>query len=94
MNEHGVRVEIYGQRYTVRGDADRAYVEALASYVDEKMRAVARDTATVDSVKLAVLAALNIADEYFRLCRLQDEDAGRVRERTDACARLLDGVLK
>ena len=61
-----VRVEIFDQVYNLRGtDAD--YIIKLADYVDGKMRAVSEQTATVDSVRLAVLAALNIADEYHRL---------------------------
>ena len=58
-----VRVEIFDQVYNLRG-SDADYITQLAEYVDGKMRAVSQQTATVDSVRLAVLAALNIADEY------------------------------
>jgi cell division protein ZapA len=57
-----VKVEIYGQSYTLSGDVDEAYVQKLAHYVDEKMRAAAEATQTVDSVRVAVLAAMAIAD--------------------------------
>ncbi|MGD0292206.1 MAG: cell division protein ZapA, partial [Candidatus Binataceae bacterium] len=61
-----VRVEIFDQVYNLRG-SDADYILKLAEYVDGKMRAVSEQTATVDSVRLAVLAALNIADEYHLL---------------------------
>jgi cell division protein ZapA len=62
-----VHVEIFGQTYAVRAGADAAYVEQLGRYVDDQMQQVARTSGAVDSVRIAVLAALNIADEYFRL---------------------------
>jgi len=57
------RVQIYGQTYSIAGDLDPAYVQKLAAYVDEKMRAISDATTTVDTQKAAVLAALAIADE-------------------------------
>ncbi|MDQ1693015.1 MAG: cell division protein ZapA [Acidobacteriaceae bacterium] len=64
MNDtsQGVTVEIYDQPYHLRGD-DPVYIETLANLVDAKMRAVAAAGTTVDSLRVAVLAALNIADE-------------------------------
>ena len=63
-----VRVEIFDQAYNLRG-SDPEYILKLAEYVDGKMRAVAEQTNTIDTVRLAVLAALNIADEYHLLRR-------------------------
>ena len=63
-----IPVEINGQRYPIRSGLDPEYVARLALYVDEKMRAAGDSTPTGDSLRLAVLAALNIADELFR-CR-------------------------
>ena len=63
-----IPVEIQGQRYPIRSVLDPEYVMRLALYVDEKMHAAADTTPTGDSLRLAVLAALNIADELFR-CR-------------------------
>ena len=61
-----VRVEIYDQVYNLRG-VDAEYIMKLAEFVDGKMRTVGEQTSTIDSLRLAVLAALNIADEYHRL---------------------------
>ncbi len=61
---NSIRVEIYDQSYNLRG-SDSEYIQKLADYVDAKMRAVAEHTSTVDSLRVAVLAALNIADELL-----------------------------
>src|SRR5262249_54757888 len=68
---HAVRVEIFDQGYNLRG-SDPEYILKLAEYVDAKMRAVAEQTQTVDTARLAVLAALNIADEFHLLKRNRD----------------------
>src|SRR3989454_12108669 len=66
MQGHLVQVEIYGQSYNLRGEGEVGYIQDLASYVDRRMREVADATATVDSLKVAILASLNIADESRR----------------------------
>jgi cell division protein ZapA len=71
-----VHVEIFGQTYAVKAGGDPGYVEKLAAYVDEQMREVSRASGAVDSVRVAVLAALNLADECLRL-RTQAEEAGK-----------------
>jgi cell division protein ZapA len=70
-----VHVQIFGQTYAVKAGADPGYVERLAAFVDAQMTEVSRGTGAVDSVRVAVLAALNIADEVFRL-REEVERAG------------------
>ena len=68
-----VQVEIFGQTYSVKAGGDAAYVQKLAAFVDEEMKDVSRASGAVDSLKVAVLAALNLADECFRL--RQDSEA-------------------
>jgi len=67
MSESIIEIEIYGQKYKIRvkGEEDEKYISSLTSYVDQKMREVALKSKSVDGLKIAVLAALNIADEYF-----------------------------
>lgn len=88
----GVRVEIFDQAYNLRG-SDPQYILKLAEYVDSKMRAVAEATNTIDTVRLAVLAALNIADEYHLLKRNQDSGATHYQKRAHLLADALDEVL-
>jgi cell division protein ZapA len=88
-----IRVEIFDQVYHLRG-SDPAYVMRLAEFVDEKMRAVAEQTSTVDSVRLAVLAALNIADEYHLLKGKLGSGGTESSQRARQLSRLLDEVLE
>ena len=87
-----VRVNIYDQTYNLRG-TDGDYIAKLGEYVDEKMRAVAEQTSTVDSLRLAVLAALNIADEYHILKRKYEAIANDVAKRANSLSGALDEVL-
>ena len=88
-----IRVEIYDQVYNLRG-VDAEYILRLAEFVDTKMRNVAEQTSTVDSLRLAVLAALNIADEYHLLKKKYDLLAGEYRQRAGKLANALDEILK
>lgn len=87
-----VRVEIFDQAYNLRG-SDPEYIMKLAEYVDSKMRAVAEATNTIDTVRLAVLAALNIADEYQVLKRNQDHGSADYQKRARQLANALDEIL-
>jgi cell division protein ZapA len=87
-----VRVEIFDQGYNLRGtDAD--YILKLAEYVDTKMRAVSQTTHTVDTARLAVLAALNIADEYHLLRRKLEGGTSDSSRRAKQLLSALDEVL-
>jgi len=88
-----IPVEIHGQRYPIRSTLDTEYVSRLARYVDEKMRAASDSMPSADSVRLAVLAALNIADELFRLREITTAGSGELAERAGELERLLDRVL-
>ncbi|HTI38764.1 MAG TPA: cell division protein ZapA [Vicinamibacterales bacterium] len=88
-----VTVEINGQRYPIRSHLDASYIAELAAFVDQKMSLAHRECPQGDSLKVAVLAALNIADECFRA---RDEDAARRRDisaRTEELERMLDLAL-
>jgi cell division protein ZapA len=88
-----VTVEINGQRYPIRSHLDAAYIAELAKYVDQKMTLAHRECPTGTTLNIAVLAALNIADEFFRAC---DEDASRrrlVSARAEELERVLDIAL-
>ncbi len=80
-----VSVEIYDQTYHLRG-IDPEHIEALARIVDGKMHAVSAHGATVDSLRVAVLAALNIADELTEL-RARHNDLLRSLDNTETTAR-------
>ena len=88
-----IPVDIQGQRYPIRSTLEPEYVARLAMYVEDKMRAAGDSTPTGDHLRLAVLAALNIADELFRCRDAGRESAGRLAQRAEELERLLDTVL-
>ena len=92
-NNNSVRVEIFDQPYNLRG-SDPEYILKLADYVDSKMRAVAEQTHTVDTSRVAVLAALNIADELQSMKRTQDNGSSEYTKRAQHLSDALDEVLK
>ena len=86
-------IEIQGQRYPIRSALDAAYVTELATYVDSKIQAAAVQTQTADSLRVAVLAALNIADEFFR-ARDDDRDiSSEILRRAAQLEHLIDEAL-
>jgi cell division protein ZapA len=93
-SERIVPVFIHGQRYPVRSSLSPTYVAELASYVDEKMRVASEANQTNDSLRVAVLAALNLADEIFRYRQDRVESAGEIASRTGELERLLDSLLE
>ena len=88
-----VSVEIAGQRYPIRSSHDVAYVTELAAYVDEKMKAAAAAAPTSDMLGLALLVALNIADECFRARQQSSSSSGELNERALRLERMVDDVL-
>ena len=99
-NDNSISVDIYDQTYHLRGE-NTEYIRRLAEIVDSKMRAVASHGKTVDSLRVAVLAALNIADELATLEQKYDALSGNsgqsqnsLRTRAHSLAGLLDSVLE
>lgn len=86
-------VEIFGQTYNVRGEGDPDYLTELARFVDSRMREVAAQVATVDPVKIAILAALNIADEFSRYRKQREDAAGIWIEKTEEISDRLNKVI-
>ena len=79
MDKSVVSVKIYGQEYTVSGDKSREYIIKVADYVDQNMREIAAVAAGIPAPSLAVLASVNIADQYF-------ETAARLSVQEEKCA--------
>src|SRR5216110_2022624 len=89
-----IKVEIYDQAYTVRSDGDPNYLKQLAEYVDERMREISSGTLTVDSRKVAILAALYIADELHQLRKSHEQADDQLATRSVECSEMLDRLLK
>ena len=88
-----VTVDIGGQRYPIRSALDERYVAELAAYVDQKMRAASDAAPASDMLGLAILVALNLADEFFRARDQQSSASGELNERAMRLEALVDGLL-
>lgn len=89
-----IKVQIFGQTYTILGDLDEQYVHKLAAYVDDKMNAIADATSTIDTQRVAVLAALAIADELHSIRKDRAETDDLLREQAERCLTLVERALK
>tara|TARA_B100000959_G_scaffold278922_1_gene338181 strand:- start:635 stop:931 length:297 start_codon:yes stop_codon:yes gene_type:complete len=87
-------VEIYKESYKIVNDASPKYTQSLAKYVDEKMKDISQTTSTVSSMKVAVLAALNIADELFKVKQEIKTEREVIEKETDSLYRLIQDNAK
>ena len=88
-----VQIEVHGQKYPIRTELDPRYVEELATFVESRMALAAKASPSSDSVGLAILTALNITDEYFRMRNNASDASGGVAARTAALERMVDQAL-
>ncbi len=89
-----IHVDIHGQRYAIRSELDAQYIGDIASYLDDKMKLAARELETSDPLRVAIIAALNIADELFRARTASGGTEGRLLARAADIERMVDQVLK
>lgn len=89
-----MKVQIYDQEYSFQSDQQESYVRKLAAYVDGKMHSVAESAHAVDTLRVAVLAAINIADELFTLRGEQQLAVAPLRERLEKCVEMVDEALR
>jgi cell division protein ZapA len=90
LDPTSVTVRIYGHEYTLKGEADSDYVQKVARFVDRKMQEVAENSTIASTTKVAILAAINIADELFRERQKRHEALAMLDERTGQIADLLE----
>ncbi len=88
-----VTVEIYGQAYTLKGGADPAYVQEVADLVDERMREISKNSSVASTARIAILAAVNIADELIRERNSGNEALVTLENRSEQIARLLENEV-
>jgi cell division protein ZapA len=88
-----VKVTIFGQPYTINGEAPRDYIHQLADYLNDKMEEVQASGSAANPTQVAILAALNVADEYFQLKKLKSGEESEVERRAMALISMLDQGL-
>jgi len=89
-----ISVEIYGRNYQIRGQEDPHYIQNLAKIVHEKMVEVEQATHTVDSYRVAVLAALNLADESCKIKARLEARISQLEREQDQLRQLIDQTLQ
>ncbi len=89
-----VNVTIFGREYTLRGDAERAYVEKVAALVDEKMREISDQSNIASTSKVAILVAVNLADELLRERQKHQQALNLLDERTGQITAYLDKEME
>ena len=96
MTENGnqVQISIFGQEYSVKAPADPVYIQKIAEYVDGKMREVQSGfSSTQSSTRIAILAAMNIADELFNARQSGDVDSTAVEQKISSLIDFIDENL-
>ena len=89
MNPESVTVTIFGKEYTLKGGSEAEYVQEVAAFVDERMNEVARSAAVVSTDRVAILAAVNIADELFREQQKRLEATATLEDRSKRLTQIL-----
>ena len=88
-----VHVEVYGQKYPIKTELDPHYVEQLATFVESRMELASKSSPSSDAVGLAILAALNITDEFFRTRTSLTNSSGSLTARAEALEKMVDQAL-
>ena len=94
VEKNATTVEIFGREYKIKGVADEQYIQTVAKYVDGKMKEVSRGSSLPSQDRLAILAALNIADELFQERRQSSEICSSIEQRTNRLISVLDQNLR
>ncbi len=88
------KVDIFGTQYTIKGDADPEYISEIAGFLNQKMADVSAQLTSANPINVALLAALNIVDEYFQHKALCEREFSKVERKTQKMIDILDqGII-
>ena len=93
METNSIKVKIGGTEYALRSDSDPDYLKELAEFIDNRMRNFEGTANLKSPVKIAVLTALNIADDYFRLKKKHEKLVNEIESTSEEIAENLDNYL-
>ena len=88
------KVEIFGQEYRIRGVGEPEYIHKIAGYVDKKMREIAHSSGILSQARIAILAALNIADELYQEREEREKVQGELGRQAERLGELLDDKIR
>jgi cell division protein ZapA len=89
-----IKIRIQNQDYLLQSDGNEESILRLAQYVNDKLKEVEENTEGLSEKKTAILAVLNIANEYFQVVRERDELLSKIRERTQALIQSIDSTIR
>jgi cell division protein ZapA len=89
-NHNGVCVDIFGSEYAIKGDGNSDYTKEIANYVDSKMKEISINTSNVSSLKVAILTALNLADEIYKL-KKEKVVSDITKDKIEALVQVMEG---
>jgi len=91
MEARSVRAKIFGTEYSLRADSGHEHINEAADFVDKRMTEIAAKLPDLPDIRVAVLTAVNLADELLRLRRQIPED---IRQKADALAEILNTAIR
>ncbi len=94
MESKSIRVQIFGMEYSLKSDNSEEYVNEVANYVDSKIKSLSENTSVKSQTKIAVLAALNIADELFRVREKYSKALGKIDQKSEELSDSIDRYLE
>jgi len=94
IEKNATTVEIFGREYKIKGVADETYIQEVATYVDKKMKEVSTGSSLPSHDRLAILAALNIADELFQIRKQSSEIHSSIERKANKLISILDQNLQ
>ena len=86
------QIKILGQELTVLSDSGDEHVEKVVKYLSDKLEEIGKSTNRTNNLNIAILAALNIADEYIKMQGFKEEMRSQVEKRTESIIHLIDNV--
>jgi cell division protein ZapA (FtsZ GTPase activity inhibitor) len=89
-----IKIRIQNQDYLLQGEGNEESVLRLAQYVNDKLKEVEENTEGLSENKTAILAVLDIANDYFQVLREKDELLSRIRERSQALIQSIDSTIR
>ena len=93
MEKNSIKVNIMGAEYALKSDADPQYIEELASYIDQKMKRLGEGLPVKSQLKIAVLTAINLGDELFRLKQKYENLVKEIESASEEITENLDSYL-
>jgi len=95
QEDHTIRLKIFGEEYTVKSKADEAYLQNIASYVDTHMREISENLPTSQpTLRIAILAAMNISDELFAMRKQYDELEENLINKSEELTHIVEDALQ